>query len=120
MSEVHRYYIVKMLSEDGNRITYDPHGPEVVLASDYDALYRKERHYLNRCAALEVERGELREFADMLESKCNSLHEDNRHLHQVNLDWAERYIKLERDINDLQSENKQLKTLLNQKELPCT
>lgn len=53
-------------------------------------------------------------------AELNSLREDNRHLHQVNLDWAERYIKLERDINDLQSENKQLKTLLNQKELPCT
>ena len=71
----------------------------VVLAEHYDALTQRCRE---------------------LESKCNSLHEDNRHLHQVNLDWAERYIKLERDINDLQSENKQLKTLLNQKELPCT
>lgn len=38
MSEVHRYKVVKMLSEVGNRIGYSPHGPEVVLASDYDAL----------------------------------------------------------------------------------
>lgn len=38
MSEVHRYKVVKMLSEVGNRINYTPHGPEVVLASSYDAL----------------------------------------------------------------------------------
>ena len=38
MSEVHRYKVVKMLSEVGNRISYDPHGPEVVMADAYDAV----------------------------------------------------------------------------------
>lgn len=38
MSEVHRYQVVKMLSEAGNRISYDPHGPEVVMAEAYDRL----------------------------------------------------------------------------------
>ena len=38
MTEVHRYSVVKMLSEGGNRISYDPHGPEVVMASAYDQL----------------------------------------------------------------------------------
>lgn len=38
MSEVHRYKVVTMLSEEGNRIGYDPHGPEVVMASAYDEL----------------------------------------------------------------------------------
>jgi len=51
----------------------DGSGAEVVYASDYDTLYRKERHYLNRCAALEVERGELREFADTLEAERDAL-----------------------------------------------
>lgn len=37
MSEVHRYKAVKMLSEVGNAISYSPHGPEVVLASEHDA-----------------------------------------------------------------------------------
>lgn len=37
MSEVHRYSVVKMLTEDGDRISYDPHGPEVVVATHYDA-----------------------------------------------------------------------------------
>ncbi|UPG11108.1 hypothetical protein L0026_21675 [Pseudomonas aeruginosa] len=41
MSEVHRYSVVKMLSEAGNKISYDPHGPEVVMAKDYDALAAK-------------------------------------------------------------------------------
>lgn len=40
MSEVHRYKVVKMLSEDGNRISYDPHGPEVVLASAFEEATR--------------------------------------------------------------------------------
>ncbi|UEH06323.1 hypothetical protein [Pseudomonas sp. HN8-3] len=38
MTEVHRYRVVKMLSESGNRISYEPHGPEVVMASAYDQL----------------------------------------------------------------------------------
>ncbi|MCL8299407.1 hypothetical protein [Pseudomonas mosselii] len=38
MSEAHRYQVVKMLSEAGNRISYDPHGPEVVMAEAYDQL----------------------------------------------------------------------------------
>jgi len=38
MIEVHRYKVVKMLSEDGNKIGYEPHGPEIVLASSYDTL----------------------------------------------------------------------------------
>ncbi|MDH1575464.1 hypothetical protein [Pseudomonas sp. GD03746] len=38
MTEVHRYKAVKMLSEAGNRISYDPHGPFVVMADAYDQL----------------------------------------------------------------------------------
>jgi hypothetical protein len=38
MTEVHRYKAVKMLSEAGNRISYDPHGPYVVMAEAYDRL----------------------------------------------------------------------------------
>lgn len=38
MTEVHRYKVVKMLSDCGNRISYHPYGPEVVMASAYDQL----------------------------------------------------------------------------------
>ncbi|HGN2557722.1 hypothetical protein [Pseudomonas aeruginosa] len=38
MSEVHRFSVVKMLSKAANKISYDPHGPEIVMAKDYDAL----------------------------------------------------------------------------------
>ncbi|PBJ94664.1 hypothetical protein CMV24_14450 [Pseudomonas plecoglossicida] len=38
MTEAHRYKAVKMLSEAGNRISYDPHGPYVVMAEAYDQL----------------------------------------------------------------------------------
>ena len=37
MSEVNRYKVVTMLSEEGNKISYKPHGPDVVTARDYDA-----------------------------------------------------------------------------------
>jgi hypothetical protein len=35
--KVHRYSVVKMLSEDGNKIDYKPHGPSVVMADVHDA-----------------------------------------------------------------------------------
>jgi hypothetical protein len=35
--KVHRYRVVKMLSEDGNKIDYKPHGPSVVMADVHDA-----------------------------------------------------------------------------------
>lgn len=38
MTEIHRYKVVAMLSEEGNRIGYDPHGPDVVMASAYEQL----------------------------------------------------------------------------------
>ncbi|MCF1487526.1 hypothetical protein LZ838_09145 [Pseudomonas sp. AA27] len=41
MTEIHRYKVVAMLSEEGNRIGYDPHGPDVVMASAYDQLKAK-------------------------------------------------------------------------------
>jgi hypothetical protein len=38
MTEVFRYKAVKMLTEGGSKISYDPHGPEVVMAEAYDQL----------------------------------------------------------------------------------
>ncbi|MHC8366259.1 hypothetical protein ACYZT9_10345 [Pseudomonas sp. ZT5P21] len=38
MSEIHRYNVVTMLSEGGNTIGYDPHGPAVVMASEFDRV----------------------------------------------------------------------------------
>lgn len=50
MTEVHRYSVVKMLSDGGNRISYDPYGPEVVMASAYDQL-KAENEALRKDAA---------------------------------------------------------------------
>lgn len=38
MSEVHRYQVVQMLTEDGNKLTYSPAGPWVVLAPQFDSM----------------------------------------------------------------------------------
>ncbi len=54
MNDVHRYRVVKMLSEKGNKIGYDPHGPEVVLATDYDALAAERDRLENELAETEL------------------------------------------------------------------
>lgn len=41
LTEVHRYKVVQMISEGGGWIGYDPHGPEIVMASAYDQLKAK-------------------------------------------------------------------------------
>ncbi|MDG9889692.1 hypothetical protein [Pseudomonas juntendi] len=38
MTEVHRYKAVQLVSTGGSHIGYDPHGPDVVMASAYDEL----------------------------------------------------------------------------------
>ena len=37
MSEVHRYKVQCMFSEDGSKIEYFPHGPSIVMAEAFDA-----------------------------------------------------------------------------------
>lgn len=76
MSEVHRYSVVKMLSEAGNKISFVPHGPEVVMAKDYDALAAKLAMAEDaaakgdaarqQCGGMEMEIQELRENAAKL------------------------------------------------------
>lgn len=45
MTEVHRYKAVKMLSEAGNLISYEPHGPYVVMAEAYDKLKAENERF---------------------------------------------------------------------------
>jgi len=59
MTEVHRYKVVKMLSEGGNRISYDPHGPEVVVAEALDAALAREAVLQQRLATAEHQREQL-------------------------------------------------------------
>lgn len=59
MTEVHRYKAVKMLSEAGNLISYEPHGPYVVMAEAYDKLKAENE-------ALRKDRDSLREDRDSL------------------------------------------------------
>ena len=67
MSEVHRYKVVKMLSEVGNRIGYSPHGPEVVLASDYDSLLAERDQ-------LKAENEQLRAKLEKIRDRPCSVH----------------------------------------------
>lgn len=54
MTEVHRYKVVKMLSEAGNRIGYDPHGPDVVMADAYDQLKAENERLTNVVGDLSI------------------------------------------------------------------
>lgn len=74
MSEVHRYNVVTMLSAAGATIGYDPHGPEVVMASAFDEATRLFLDAAERCVAAERREKELQqrltasdERADLLE-----------------------------------------------------
>lgn len=61
MSEVHRYKVVKMLSEAGGAISYAPHGPDVVLASAFDEVTRLFMDAAERCLASERREKELQQ-----------------------------------------------------------
>nr|WP_241678131.1 hypothetical protein [Pseudomonas kitaguniensis] len=50
-----------MLSEEGNRISYDPHGPEVVLASAFDGATRLFLDAAERAVASERREKELQQ-----------------------------------------------------------
>ena len=74
MNEVHRYKVVTMLSMAGATIGYDPHGPDVVMASDFDNAARLFLDAAERCVAAERREKELQqrltaadERADVLE-----------------------------------------------------
>ena len=59
MTEVHRYRVVTMLSAAGATIGYDPHGPEVVMASAFDQASRLFLDAAERCVAAERREKEL-------------------------------------------------------------
>lgn len=69
MSEIHRYSVVKMLTEDGNKISYDPHGPEVVVATHYDDAVAQRDELLE--ALIEV----TASLAWNAHGECRSVHE---------------------------------------------
>lgn len=73
MSEVHRYKVVKMLSEDGNRISYDPYGPEVVLASAFDGATRLFLDAAERCVAAERREEELQQRLTVADERADVL-----------------------------------------------
>ncbi|HIE2483219.1 TPA: hypothetical protein ACXLB5_003949 [Pseudomonas aeruginosa] len=106
MSEVHRYSVVKMLSEAGNKISYDPHGPEVVMAKDYDALAAEAQALREEVARAEQHRNDQADLIVSLRTEVAALR------------MARDDFKLERDLArknfcDEQAANYQLKAHLN-------
>ncbi|WP_186352559.1 hypothetical protein [Pseudomonas proteolytica] len=69
MSEVHRYQVVTMLSAAGATIGYDPHGPDVVMAADFDRVTAERDALQARLTAAD-------ERADVLEAENRRLRDD--------------------------------------------
>ena len=85
MSEVHRYQVVTMLSASGATIGYDPHGPDVVMASAFDEATRLFLDAAERCVAAERRENELQqrltaadERADVLEGLLREVQKSAR------------------------------------------
>ena len=60
VSEVHRYQVVTMLSAAGATIGYDPHGPDVVMAADFDRV-TAERDALQALLTAADERADVQQ-----------------------------------------------------------
>ncbi|ASN68153.1 hypothetical protein 7S5_32 [uncultured Caudovirales phage] len=74
MSEVHRYQVVTMLSAAGATIGYDPHGPDVVMAADFDRV-TAERDALQALLTAADERADVLEgLLQTINAKASKSH----------------------------------------------
>ena len=73
MSEVHRYQVVTMLSASGATIGYDPHGPDVVMASAFDEATRLFLDAAERCVAAERREKELQQRLTAADERADRL-----------------------------------------------
>lgn len=89
MSEVHRYQVVTMLSMAGATIGYDPHGPEVVMASDFDNATRLFLDAAERCIASERREKELQQRLTAADERADELDETDRSPKDYAIEHAE-------------------------------
>lgn len=80
MPEVHRYQVVTMLSMAGATIGYDPHGPDVVMASDFDNAIRLFLDAAERCIASERREKELQQRLTAADERVDMLEAENKRL----------------------------------------
>lgn len=73
MNEVHRYKAVTMLSAAGATIGYDPHGPDVVMASAFDEASRLFLDAAERCVAAERREKELQQRLTAADDRADVL-----------------------------------------------
>ncbi|ASN68857.1 hypothetical protein 7F11_22 [uncultured Caudovirales phage] len=74
VSEVHRYQVVTMLSAAGATIGYDPHGPDVVMAADFDRV-TAERDALQALLTAADERADVLEgLLQTINAKASKSH----------------------------------------------
>ena len=73
MTEVHRYKVVTMLSAAGATIGYDPHGPDVVMASAFDEASRLFLDAAERCVAAERREKELQQRLTAADERADTM-----------------------------------------------
>ncbi|MBV2131996.1 hypothetical protein KRX52_04185 [Pseudomonas sp. MAP12] len=105
MSRIHRYRVVQMLSEAGNKISYTPHGPEVVLASDFDKLQRQ-------CQGANNLADEWAEKNEQLARRCNEPESENAAKDVCSDNLLVRIDELESERDTLRAEVEALRSLL--------
>ncbi|MFK3971056.1 hypothetical protein ACI2KS_10055 [Pseudomonas sp. NPDC087358] len=80
---VHRYRVVKMLSEDGNKIDYTPHGPWVVMADVHDAAVSR----------IQAEKAALQQRLNVADQRVDDLQSEltkaRECLKDLGVDWPE-------------------------------
>ena len=77
MTEVHRYKAVTMISAAGATIGYDPHGPDVVMATEFDRVTAERDALQQRLNAADQRIDELAQERESLIAygRNNGLHE---------------------------------------------
>ena len=74
MTEVHRYKAVTMISAAGATIGYDPHGPDVVMATEFDRVTAERDALQQRLNAADQRIDELvAELANVRQGPCKMI-----------------------------------------------
>lgn len=108
--KVHRYSVVKMLSEDGNKIDYKPHGPSVVMGDVHDAHVTR----------LQAENAALQQRLNVADQQIDDLQKDNeqRDAQKLELGMLKLDLKiLEQDSQMLRIANEELNIVLSNNQI---
>lgn len=86
MTEVHRYKAVTMISAAGATIGYDPHGPDVVMAAEFDRVTAERDALQQRLNAADQLISEQRVALMRIHDRAEAFAEDGRSMLVASVD----------------------------------